>query len=68
MPGRAERGASRRRYQSIDFCAALRQKHPLKFLPARRRKHHGAAVFLASRAADYVQGHVLAVDCGWLGR
>lgn len=28
----------------------------------------GAAVFLASSAADYVQGHVLAVDGGWLGR
>jgi 2-deoxy-D-gluconate 3-dehydrogenase len=28
----------------------------------------GAAVFLASRASDYIQGHVLAVDGGWLGR
>ncbi|PXW78394.1 2-deoxy-D-gluconate 3-dehydrogenase [Blastomonas natatoria] len=28
----------------------------------------GAAVFLASNAADYVQGHVLAVDGGWLAR
>ncbi|WP_137681519.1 2-dehydro-3-deoxy-D-gluconate 5-dehydrogenase KduD [Aurantiacibacter suaedae] len=28
----------------------------------------GAAVFLASHAADYVQGHVLAVDGGWLAR
>ena len=28
----------------------------------------GAAVFLASRAADYVSGHVLAVDGGWLSR
>lgn len=28
----------------------------------------GAAVFLASQAADYVQGHILAVDGGWLAR
>jgi 2-deoxy-D-gluconate 3-dehydrogenase len=28
----------------------------------------GGAVFLASRAADYVQGHILAVDGGWLAR
>jgi 2-deoxy-D-gluconate 3-dehydrogenase len=28
----------------------------------------GAAVFLASGAADYVQGHILAVDGGWLAR
>ncbi|WP_342248747.1 2-dehydro-3-deoxy-D-gluconate 5-dehydrogenase KduD [Sphingomonas sp. OTU376] len=28
----------------------------------------GAAVFLASSAADYIQGHILAVDGGWLAR
>jgi 2-dehydro-3-deoxy-D-gluconate 5-dehydrogenase len=28
----------------------------------------GTAVFLASPASDYVNGHVLVVDCGWLAR
>ncbi len=28
----------------------------------------GAAVFLCARASDYVHGHVLTVDGGWMGR
>ncbi len=28
----------------------------------------GAAVFLASAAANYVNGHILTVDGGWLAR
>lgn len=28
----------------------------------------GAAIFLASHASDYVNGHILCVDGGWLSR
>jgi 2-deoxy-D-gluconate 3-dehydrogenase len=28
----------------------------------------GAAVFLSSPASDYVQGHIMVVDGGWMAR
>lgn len=64
-------------YIDTDFTAALRgdpARHDqiLERIPARRWGRPsdvtGAAVFLASRAAEYVHGHVLVVDGGWLGR
>ncbi|HEX9829736.1 MAG TPA: 2-dehydro-3-deoxy-D-gluconate 5-dehydrogenase KduD [Bacteroidota bacterium] len=50
----------------------LRSKAILERIPAGRwgkpEDLQGAVVFLASRASDYVNGHVLAVDGGWLAR
>ncbi len=51
---------------------AMRNQSILDRIPAGRWGHPddlgGAAVFLASSASDYVQGHVLAVDGGWMAR
>ncbi|MBR0550899.1 2-dehydro-3-deoxy-D-gluconate 5-dehydrogenase KduD [Stakelama marina] len=51
---------------------ADRSKSILERIPAGRwgdpKDMGGAAVFLASNASDYVDGHVLAVDGGWLAR
>jgi len=64
-------------YIATDLTRALREdpgRNPaiLARLPAGRwgtpDDVGGAAVFLASRASDYVHGHVLAVDGGWLAR
>jgi 2-deoxy-D-gluconate 3-dehydrogenase len=64
-------------YMETDNTAALRadaarNKQILERIPAGRwgtpRDLVGAAVFLASEASDYVNGHVLAVDGGWLAR
>jgi len=64
-------------YIATNNTAALqadetRNRQILERIPAGRwgepRDIAGAAVFLASPAADYVNGHVLAVDGGWLGR
>jgi 2-dehydro-3-deoxy-D-gluconate 5-dehydrogenase len=50
----------------------VRNRQILERIPAGRwgNPHDlaGAAVFLASAASDYVQGHILAVDGGWLAR
>jgi len=51
---------------------AVRNKAILDRIPAGRwgdpADLGGAAVFLASSASDYVSGHILAVDGGWLAR
>jgi 2-deoxy-D-gluconate 3-dehydrogenase len=47
--------------------AAIRQRVPAGRW-GRPEDVVGAAVFLASAAANYVNGHVLAVDGGWLAR
>lgn len=51
---------------------AARSKSILERIPADRwgrpEDFAGPAVFLASRAADYVHGTILTVDGGWMGR
>ncbi|HEX8723067.1 MAG TPA: SDR family oxidoreductase, partial [Pyrinomonadaceae bacterium] len=64
-------------YMRTDNTAALqsdetRNRQILERIPAGRwgepKDLAGAAVFLSSPASDYVNGHVLVVDGGWMGR
>jgi len=64
-------------YMATDNTAALRKdpersRQILDRIPAARwgepRDLAGAAVFLSSPASDYVHGHVLLVDGGWMAR
>jgi 2-dehydro-3-deoxy-D-gluconate 5-dehydrogenase len=64
-------------YMSTDNTTALRKdpvrsRQILERIPAARwgepQDIAGAAIFLCSSASDYVHGHVLAVDGGWLAR
>jgi 2-dehydro-3-deoxy-D-gluconate 5-dehydrogenase len=64
-------------YMKTDNTAALqadetRNRQILERIPAGRwgepRDMAGPAVFLSSSASDYLHGHVLVVDGGWMGR
>ncbi|MDT5273032.1 MAG: 2-dehydro-3-deoxy-D-gluconate 5-dehydrogenase [Acidobacteriota bacterium] len=64
-------------YMRTDNTAALqkdetRNRQILERIPAGRwgeaQDLAGAAVFLSSPASDYINGHVLVVDGGWMGR
>ena len=64
-------------YMRTDNTAALqadadRNRQILERIPARRwgepEDLAGAAVFLSSSASDYLHGHVLVIDGGWMGR
>lgn len=64
-------------YMATDNTQALRDdpersRQIMERIPAGRwgapEDLAGAVVFLSSRASDYVQGHVLVVDGGWMAR
>jgi NAD(P)-dependent dehydrogenase (short-subunit alcohol dehydrogenase family) len=66
-PGLIQTDLSKSMWQSADAARAIKQ-----FVPQGRigqpRDIGGAAVFLASDAASFIQGETLAVDGGFLAR
>lgn len=64
-------------YMQTDLTSALqsdqtRNRQILERIPAGRwgepEDLAGAVVFLSSSASDYLDGHILVVDGGWMGR
>jgi len=56
----ALRGDENRNRQILERIPAARWGEPSDLA--------GAAVFLSSAASDYMHGHILVVDGGWMGR
>ncbi|GEN50041.1 hypothetical protein APE02nite_07060 [Alkalibacterium pelagium] len=54
------RADEKRNKEILDRIPAARWGHPAELM--------GTVVFLGSSASDYINGHVLAVDGGWLAR